>query len=524
MISLVIIIVYLVMLFTACAIAKKREEKKVAQGGKGSFLMAGKDLPFVLIVFMMAGNIIGGSSTTGAAELAMTAGFSAVWYGWAAVFGVIILAFVGAKRMRILEYNTVSEMVSDYCGSVPRLLMCIGTLFAVLGVCALQYYAGGTYLASMFPDVISVNMGMIITAAAFLLICIFGGLLGASIANLINVVVIIISLLVCLAVLIINQGGWEVFATQVANIAEPTDNGGSWWSIMGGVGIATAMSYMASEPGNRMSAQSNTMMAFAARSPKEGKWGIFLGALILIPITIVCVLFGLYCRVYFPETSPSLAMGTVLVALPSVLAGIGLAGLWAVIVSSGVALLMAAVQMVEFDILALFRKNKPERTAKQEKISSRIVMIVLTVLTLSAAFMIRSIVSALITILCITPALFMMVLAILYFPNLIKKSTAYVVIGASYLFFILWAAVPAISAAIPTAIYFEWPMAIVLFFGCAVLDKRKVAIPERRAQAFAAYKVVEDEEKAAKEAVRHQRWLKRVERQVKACRSVTVKI
>lgn len=38
------------------------------------------------------------------------------------------------------------------------------------------------------------------------------------------------------------------------------------------------------------------------------------------------------------------------------------------------------------------------------------------------------------------------------------------------------------------------------------------------------YKDTENDEKAAKEAIRHQKWLRRIERQIKAQRSATVMI
>lgn len=488
MISLIIILVYLALLFGACAWAKKREAEKAARGEKTGFLMGGKNLPFYLIFFMMAGNVIGGSSTTGTAQLAMTGGFSGVWYGWAGVFGVMVLALLGAKRLRILGYNTTSEMLNDYCGRVPRFLLCLGQLFIILGVRALQYYAGGAFLASMFPGIISMQMGMLITAAAFLLICFFGGLLGASLANMINVIVIFFSLILCTVVAVANHGGWSAVHTAVANIPEATQHGGSWWSLTGGVGIAYALSLMVSEPGNRISTQSNTMLALTAKSPKVAKWGILCGGLTLLPVTAICAVLGLICRAFYPETPSAQAMSTVLMTLHPVLSGIGLAGLWAVIVSSGVALLLASVQLVEFDILAPLRKEKSARTEKQEKATSRIILVILTAVTVLAAFTIKSFVSAFLAILCITPAFFVLVVAVLYCPKLIKKSSAIVTMGCAYVFFLLWMFVPAVKAAFPTAIYFEWPMCIAVFILCCIFDKRKISIPERRAESFERFR------------------------------------
>lgn len=113
---------------------------------------------------------------------------------------------------------------------------------------------------------------------------------------------------------------------------------------------------------------------------------------------------------------------------------------------------------------------------------------ILTAVTVLAAFTIKSFVSAFLAILCITPAFFVLVVAVLYCPQLIKKSSAIVTMGCAYVFFLLWMFVPAVKAAFPTAIYFEWPMCIAVFILCCIFDKRKISIPERRAESFERFR------------------------------------
>lgn len=64
----IIIVLYLILLFGVSAWAQKRQKKMEAQGGTGSFLMASKSLPTVLVAFMMAGAGIGSINTTGIAR------------------------------------------------------------------------------------------------------------------------------------------------------------------------------------------------------------------------------------------------------------------------------------------------------------------------------------------------------------------------------------------------------------------------------------------------------------------------
>lgn len=251
MVTLVIVIVYLILLFGICGWAQVQQKKQAAAGGKVSFLMAGKNLP------MLAGRHAhdGQHDWQHKHHRPCPAchgggGMTSVMYGLAGVGGVLFLGIVGARRMRKLNYSTTAEMMADYNGPASRYLMVIGQIIIVGGVACLQYVAGGAMLASMFPGKISVNVGIAITAVAFIAVCLLGGLFGASLANLINVIVIYAALIACLIAAIAGMGGWEGFVTSAEAIPEATANGGSWLSLTGGLSLATCLSYFVSEPGN----------------------------------------------------------------------------------------------------------------------------------------------------------------------------------------------------------------------------------------------------------------------------------
>ncbi len=162
-----------------------------------------------------------------------------------------------------------------------------------------------------------------------------------------------------------------------------------------------------------------------------------------------------------------------IVSLHPVVSGIGMAGLWAVTVSTGVALLMSAAQLVGFDILAPINKKFVD-TPEKEAVTSRVSLIVMVAVTLFLAYKATSIVGTIITVLCITPAFFWMMISFLYCPKLIKKSSAFVTQVVAYIFFVLWLFVPSVKQAFPTPIYVEWPLCTVVWFLCYLFDKRKI--------------------------------------------------
>jgi SSS family solute:Na+ symporter len=485
MTTAIIVVLYLVVLFGACAWAQQREKKRVAAGAQGSFLMAGKNLSFILVVMLCAGGSIGGATTTGIAQLVQTAGVSSIWYGAANVIGLLFLGIAGAKRIRRLGYSTNAEMVADYCGPVARYLMTIGQLIIILGVACLQYVSGGAMLSAMFPSTISFNAGIAITAVAFAVICVLGGLYGTGLANVINVIVIYVSLIVCLFVAFAKYGSISEISAQINQLQQATVAGGPWLSLTGGLGLLTCLSYLVSEPGNRITTQANTMCAHAAKDEKTAFWGIIVGALLCVPICVISIIFGLIAKINFPDIPSAQAMSRVVVSLGPVLSGIGMAGLWAVTVSTGVALLMSAAQLVGFDVLAPLKKNWLN-TPKTEAFTSRVSLIVMVGVTLFLAYKATSIVGTIITVLCITPAFFWMMLSFLYWPRLIKKSSAVVTQAAAYIFFCAWLFIPDVKAAVPTPIYVEWPLCTVVWFVCCFADKRPIDSVAPKAERLAA--------------------------------------
>lgn len=485
-ITCIIILLYLVILFGVSAWAQKRQKQMEASGETGNFLVASKSLPTILVAFMMAGAGIGSINTTGVAEQVQTAGLSGMCAGFAGAIALIVLALFGAKRMRALPYNTMPSMAKAYCGETTRWLLSMGGLVIALAITALQFVGGGAMLSSMFPGVISYELGVVITALVFMVIAVLGGFMGASLANFINMIIMYIGLGLVLILALSNIGGWSVLVDRVNAIPESTTSGAPWMSLTGGLGLATFISYFASEIPNRFTTQSNTQQIFAAKDGKAARNGLIIGALMMVPITLISGVIGLIARVEFPNLEVlTQAMSKVVLSVNPVVSGLGLAALWAVNVSTGIALLMTCTQLISYDILSPFNKKR-EMTEKQQATQGRIVLVVVTAIALIMAFFMRGIVSTIMTLICITPAFAFIFVPILYCPKLLKKSTGPALLIVSYAFGLLWLFIPPLKALFPNPVYPEWGLALLTFILCCVFDKRQIEIPEGDREAISA--------------------------------------
>lgn len=166
-------------------------------------------------------------------------------------------------------------------------------LVIAMATTALQFVGGGAMLSSMFPNLINYQTGVIITAVVFFIIAALGGMMGASLSNMINMIIMYVGLALVLVLALGSIGGWDALVEQVNAIPEPTTSGAPWLSLTGGLGLATFVSYFASEIPNRFTTQSNTQQIFAAKDGKAARNGLIIGALMMVPVTIISGIIGL---------------------------------------------------------------------------------------------------------------------------------------------------------------------------------------------------------------------------------------
>ncbi|NCB16685.1 MAG: sodium:solute symporter family protein, partial [Synergistales bacterium] len=142
--QLFILVTYILVLYGISWYASKLIRQ--GKGGAVQYLLAGRNLPTVVVAAMLAGLAIGGASTVGVAEHAYKVGLSAGWYNaaWGAA-GIIVGLFV-ADYFRRMEVNTIPEMMERMYGKQARMISVLAQLLIMMVITSLQYVAGGAVL------------------------------------------------------------------------------------------------------------------------------------------------------------------------------------------------------------------------------------------------------------------------------------------------------------------------------------------------------------------------------------------
>jgi SSS family solute:Na+ symporter len=463
-IPLIIVIAYIILLFGITLLSRR-----LSRGGMIAYLLAGRGLPFWVVAPLLTGLAIGGASTIGVAERAYNSGLGAGWYNAAWAAGAIFVGLIAAKRYRQLEITTIPEFFEQHYSVAGRIIGVLGQLLLQIVITSLQYVAGGAILSSLLPDVFTFQSGMLVTAVVFVGITLIGGFWAAGLTNIINVILIYVGVLLGAILAVDKVGGLNELVAKLPDAHPGFDLGAIGWSL-----VAAWFLVMCTMT---FSVQSVVQISFAAKSAKAARRGFLLGGLIILPVGFISAVIGLAAAVLHPNIIPTEALPRTVLSLSPFIAGLVLAGLWAADVSTASALLIGSATLVVGDFIKRFVKS--DLSQKEERIISRISVLVLSVFTYILAISVSGILKTLLVGLTLTTAYTLVMLMTLFWPKACRRSHATWTLLTAMAALVGWLIFPQIASffkgiGLPHPIFFCWIVSLVTFFLVSVIDKRKI--------------------------------------------------
>jgi len=463
---LAIVVLYIFLLFLITWVTRR-----LGRGGMIAYLLAGRGLPSWVVAPLLTGLAIGGASTVGVAERAYGSGLAAGWYNAAWAAGAILVGLVAARRYRRMEVATLPELFERHYSTAGRVVGVIGQLLLQVVITSLQYVAGGAILSSLLPEVFSFQSGMLVTALVFVGITLIGGFWAAGLTNIINVTLIYTGVLLGAVLAVGKVGGLGNLAARLPEGHPGFDLGAIGWSlVLAWFLVMCTMTF---------SVQSVVQISFAAKDAQAARRGFLLGGLIILPVGFISALIGLAATVLHPGIVPTEALPRTVLSLSPVVAGLVLAGLWAADVSTASALLVGSATLVVGDLIKRFWA--PGLKEKEERLISRLSVLVLSVFTYLLAVSVRGVLQTLLVGLTLTTAYTLVTLMTLFWPGVCRRSHAVWTLSVAMVSLGLWLLVPQIPRSfqglrLPHPIFFCWGVSLVTFFLVTVLDRRRIGL------------------------------------------------
>ncbi|MDA0684721.1 MAG: sodium:solute symporter family protein [Bacteroidetes bacterium] len=323
------------------------------------FMVAGRSVP----AWMLAGTLIctwvGSGTLFGGAGLAFRSGLSAMWFSVGAWVGLVAV-YMMASRVRALAQYTVPDILEKRYNPASRFLGTVAILIAYTAIAAYQFRGGGWILSIVTDGVISPTTGMLITAGVIVVFTAVSGMFSIVSVDVINGVIITLSILIALPILVFSNGG----PSAIAEGLDPellTISGGHnvLWVI--GVALPTFL-FLFGESGMYQK-------FFSAKNARAARRSVF-GMLAGIMVIETCIaLLGITGRSIVPQlaTETSVvgraASETVILylarhSLPDVLGAALLAAAVAIVLSTGSTMLLVASSNVTRDLYERFLRPK----------------------------------------------------------------------------------------------------------------------------------------------------------------------
>ena len=349
---------------------------------QADFLVAGRKLPWWVLVFTLLSSWIGAGSLFAGAENAYRNGFAALWQPAGGWVGLIVIALIAGRARRFAQF-TVPDLLENRYNATARVMGTIAIVISYTIITCYQFIAGGDILHLIFPDV-GRQQGMYIIAAFVIVFTAAAGM--ASIAYLDLVIGALVTVIVMIAIpLLLNRaGGWD----HVTAVLPPTH-----FQVLGNITLAQALNYMIPTMLLLIGNQGMYQKFFSARSEKDAKFAVYgwiAGTLLLETLLIALAVIG--SSMFQTDHPREIIPITAFKGLPSLIGAILLGGVFAKVVSTANNYLFSPATNLIHDVYGRFINR--DASDRRRMVMSRVIVILLGLFALVQATRFESILDA----------------------------------------------------------------------------------------------------------------------------------
>jgi SSS family solute:Na+ symporter len=373
-------IVLAVVVGTLCVVTiiKTRSVKNQAD-----FLVAGRKLPWPVLVFTLLSSWIGAGSLFAGAENAYRNGFAALWQGAGGWAGLIVIALIAGRARRFAQF-TVPDLLEVRYNATARVMGTIAIVISYTVIASYQFKGGGDILHLIFPESITRDQGMCIIAAFVIVFTAAAGM--ASIAYLDLVIGALVTVIVIIAVPLVLQkaGGWQ----HVTAVLPPTH-----FQVFGNLTVLQAFGLMIPTMLLLVGNQGMYQKFFSARSEQDAKvavYGWIVGTLLLETLLVTLAVIG--SSLFETDKPREIIPITAFKGLPSLIGAILLGGIFAKVISTANNYLFSPATNLIHDVYGRF--INPNASERRKLVMSRMIVVLLGLFALLQATRFESILKA----------------------------------------------------------------------------------------------------------------------------------
>ncbi len=363
--DLIIIFSYLIFIAAVGFFSKKKVNDT------HDYFVAGRSLPTFMLIATICASVIGGSALIGKGGYAYTGGVVCIAIGLPYMAGMFIFsAFSGriSGLGRKYGFISMSQMLGYRFGPAVKYISAILVAYTAISTVGSQISATGTIISTIGGDSVSYLFGALVATVIFVLYTASSGLFGVVYTDVVQFVLLIVFVYILLPIRSVSEvGGLEAL---IAN----TDPAKWNWNFSPEIITLIVTNFIMTIAGAEF-----WQRAFAAKNDKAAFRGQFWGTAIYAVTIVLTMFIGLAAALLFPTLiedygTADYAIPVMIVKmLPAGFAGLTLAGVLSVMMSSADSYLLIATQSLVSD---LFRPLSRDPSEQKELMLSRISSVV----------------------------------------------------------------------------------------------------------------------------------------------------
>ena len=347
------------------------------------FMVAGRTLPWYVLVGTLLATWMGNGSLFGGAGLGYRNGLAGLWMNVGAWVGIVLVFFI-AKRIRNFGKVTIPEIFQARYGGASAALATVATAIAYLTIVSYQFKGGGRVLAIVTDGAITEHAGLVLTAIFAILYTVLAGMLSVVYTDVVNGVIMTAGVLLGLGYLVVEVGGVET-VIETADAVGKMSLFGHWdeESESGASAALVAISFCIPTMLLLLGDANMYQRIFSARDSGAARKAVFFWVIGVIILETAIHAFGLAGSVAVSqgtlvlEESENVIPVTATQIMPLALGLLLVASMMAIIVSTADSFLLVPATNLVRDVYQ--KVVNPDATERFVVALSRILIVVLGV-------------------------------------------------------------------------------------------------------------------------------------------------
>jgi SSS family solute:Na+ symporter/sodium/proline symporter len=345
-------------------------------------MVAGRKLPWPVLVFTLLSSWIGAGSLFAGGEKAYREGFVALWLAGGGWCGLIVIASIAGRARRFAQF-TVPDLLETRYNAAARVLATVAIVISYTVITSYQFKGGGDILHLIFPD-LDRTTGMLIIAGFVILFTAAAGMASIAYLDLVIGGLVTVAVAISVPILLNHAGGWSAVRAALP-ASHFTALGDGTFAKAAGTLLPTMLLLI----GN----QGMYQKFFSARSEKDARIAVagwIVGTVTLETLLVVLAVVG--SSLFKTDSPREIIPLTARQGLPTLLGAILLGGIFAKVISTANNYLFSPATNLIHDVYERFINRSA--TNRQSLIMSRVLVIGLGVFALLQATQFQSILNA----------------------------------------------------------------------------------------------------------------------------------